>query len=135
MLSPIFPSLLTFIILIVYKIYFDPVILCDNGCSPLFLQQLKANYDEELQVSSQISKNILDFSKTIQEKEALGEVNSAQRAYIKVILNGYEDMYIKSLTKSRDLAESIKKIEPTFKTRVDDTNANILRVLQEYRRR
>jgi len=30
-LSPIFPSLLAFILLTIYKICFDPVMLCDDG--------------------------------------------------------------------------------------------------------
>jgi hypothetical protein len=44
-------------------------------------------------------------------------------------------MYIKSLTKSKDLAESIRKIEPTFTSAAGGPNVNILMALQEYRRR
>jgi hypothetical protein len=46
-LSPIFPYLLTFIILIVHKIYFDPFILCDDGDYYYTLYDLKTNLTKE----------------------------------------------------------------------------------------
>jgi hypothetical protein len=88
MLSPVFSSLLTFIILIVNKIYFDPVILCDNGCSPLLLDQLKANLSLEIRASRSLGDSIRNFLNIINETETSGEVNSAQRAKNKVILDG-----------------------------------------------
>jgi hypothetical protein len=45
-LSPIFPPLLTFILLIVHKIYFDPFILCDDG-DYYTLSDLKTNLTKE----------------------------------------------------------------------------------------
>ena len=46
-LSPIFPSLLTFVLLIVYKIYFEPSILCDDG-DFYTLYELKTSLTKEM---------------------------------------------------------------------------------------
>jgi hypothetical protein len=85
MLSPTFSSLLTFILLIFYKIYFDPAILCDEGDSvPLVLDQLKENLREEMRRSSYITSRILEVFDTVQEiKRINGEITPAQNTYYK----------------------------------------------------
>jgi hypothetical protein len=90
-LSPIFASLLTFVLLIVYKIYFEPSILCDEGGSPLLLQQLEQNLREEKSTQSVINSEIIYFKEWVQERlnnSASGELTSAQKAYKKVIFDG-----------------------------------------------
>lgn len=82
-LLPSFPSLLTFIIFTIYKLYFDPVALCDNGCAPLLLEQLKENLKEETGKSSAISGNIVQLTKIIQEIKENTELTTAQEEYNK----------------------------------------------------
>src|SRR5258708_10896785 len=48
-LSPIFPSLLTFLLLITNKIYFEPVILCDDG-DFVTLNELRTKLTKEMAV-------------------------------------------------------------------------------------
>lgn len=81
-LSPTFPSLLAFILLIIYKIFFDPAMLCDDGCTPLLLEQLKQNLREEMVKSDTITHNITEFNKIVKEiKESSGELTTAQKSY------------------------------------------------------
>jgi hypothetical protein len=88
-LSPIFASLLTLILLVVYKIYNDPVILCDNGCSPLFLQQLKINLMSEIERTTILNNHFIEIYNTIQAiNENFGEPNAGQKAFSKTQLNG-----------------------------------------------
>lgn len=136
MLSPIFPSLLTFILLIVYKIYFEPVILCDNGSSPLLLDQLKQNLAEEMNTSTIISSNITDTMELQNRwKEAQGKLTPIQTAYVTSLLSGWEDMYIKSLNKTIEIENYIRRIDPSFCSGGQEMSANILRALEENRRR
>ena len=87
-LSPIFPSLLTIILLIVYKINFEPVILCDNGSSPMFLQQLKTNLVSEIERTTILNNNYMETYNKIQEiNEKLGEPSVSQKAIKKTQLN------------------------------------------------
>ncbi len=131
-LSPIFASLLTFIILIVYKIYFDTVILCDNGCSPMFLQQLKINLVSEIERTTLLNNNFIEIYNTIQEiNEKLGEPNAGQKAFSKTLLNGWGEMIIESINKTKEIEYSIRKIEPDFSTGVDNINGRILRFIEQ----
>jgi hypothetical protein len=66
-LSPLFPSFLALVLMIIYKIYFDPLILCDSGCSPLLLEQLKQNLCQEMERNINISINIGELGQTVQE--------------------------------------------------------------------
>ena len=89
MLSPIFPSLLTLILLIIYKVHFEPVILCDSGLSPLLLDQLKENYEEQNKITTLISTNITNFMRSLQEKiETEGELTPTQIKYNNTLFKG-----------------------------------------------
>jgi len=134
-LSPIFPSLLTFILFMIYKIYFDPLILCDNGCSPLLLEQLVKNLNVELYKSTFISNDIVDLMKNLEEVKKSSEVNLIQREYIERKLISLEEMLMKSLSKSKEIEASIRKINPCFTSGNETVTANMLRALQENSRR
>ena len=109
MLSPIFPSLLTFILLIVYKIYFEPAILCDNGSYPLLLDQLERNLREEKNIQSVVRNKILEFN-----AYDTTEVSSDRKAWNKAVLISLQEKMTKSLNRSKEIEDSIKKIDPTF---------------------
>src|SRR5271167_380416 len=79
--SPIFPSLLSFIIFTVYKIICDPLSMCDNDSSPLLLDQLKQNLMEEIKKSSTITSNIIEFRDIVEEERGSYALNQAQRTY------------------------------------------------------
>lgn len=129
-LSPIFPSLLTFILFTVYKIIFDSATLCDDGCPPLLLDQLKQNLAEEMGKSSRITHNITEFNKIIQEIEQ----PSLQKAYNYNRLNHWQEMLIKSLNRTKEIEADIKKIDPSFRSGCENINAGILRLLEQNRR-
>ena len=88
-LSPVFSSLLTFILLIVYKVYFEPAILCDDGSSPLLLVQLKSNLIVAMERSTLINENIIGFNEDVQEMERnLGKLSSARKKFNKEVILG-----------------------------------------------
>ena len=131
-LSPIFPSLLTIILLIVYKINFEPVILCDNGSSPMFLQQLKTNLVSEIERTTILNNNYMETYNKIQEiNEKLGEPSVSQKAIKKTQLNVWGVMIIESINKTKEIECSIRKIEPDFSTGMDNINARILWFIEQ----
>ena len=131
-LSPVFPSLLTFILLIVYKINFEPVILCDNGSSPMFLQQLKTNLVSEIERTTILNNNYMETYNKIQEiNEKLGEPSVSQKAIKKTQLNVWGVMIIESINKTKEIEYSIRKIEPDFSTGMDNINARILWFIEQ----
>lgn len=131
-LSPIFPSLLTIILLIVYKINFEPVILCDNGSSPMFLQQLKTNLVSEIERTTILNNNYMETYNKIQEiNEKLGEPSVSQKAIKKTQLNVWGVMIIESINKTKEIEYSIRKIEPDFSTGMDNINARILWFIEQ----
>jgi hypothetical protein len=135
-LSPKFPSLLTFIFLIVYKIYFEPAILCDDGCSPLLLDQLKKNLEEETDKACRISTSINEFNQIIEEtKVKYGSLNASQRAYNDNKLLHLQEMLIKSLANAKEIGYTIRKIEPSYTSGQEGFIAGTLRDLENNRRR
>lgn len=133
-LSPIFPSLLTIILLIVYKINFEPVILCDNGSSPMFLQQLKTNLVSEIERTTILNSNYMETYNKIQEiNEKLGEPSVSQKAIKKTQLNVWGEMIIESINKTKEIEYSIRKIEPDFSTGMDNINARVLWFIEQNR--
>lgn len=131
-LSPIFPSLLTIILIMVYKIYFETPILCDNDCSPLLLDQLKQNFDQELEKSSNIGTNIREFSEIIEETNKMyGAPNSDQITYNDKKLMKLQKLLIKSLSKAKEIEYSIKKIDPNYVSGAEDFITDTIRALQQ----
>ena len=127
-LSPIFPSLLTIILLIVYKINFEPVILCDNGSSPLLLEQLKQNMEDEIHKTYTINSDIRDFLKGISENRV---ATPDQRTYNINMFAYLKEMMIKSIDRTTEIEASIRRIEPAYTSGVQGLNAQILRALGE----
>jgi len=130
-LSPIFPSLLTFILFTIYKIKYDPHTLCDNGCSPLLLEQLKQNLEEEIKKSTTISNNVIEFIKIIEEAKESSELSPAQKRYNARKFLTWQEMMVKSLKRSTEIEASIRKIDPCFTSGYENINAEILRTLQQ----
>ena len=127
-LSPIFPSLLTIILLIIYKINFEPVILCDNGSSPLLLEQLKQNMEDEIHKTYTINSDIRDFLKGISENRV---ATPDQRTYNINMFAYLKEMMIKSIDRTTEIEASIRRIEPAYTSGVQGLNAQILRALGE----
>ena len=135
-LSPIFPSLLTFILLIVYKIYYEPAILCDNNNPPLLLHQLKNNLEVELDRISYINKDLLKLFKTIDEvKVKQGELNENQSVFYKKEVEIRHKILVQSLHRTTEIEDSINKIDPSFNSGSRRSNANLLISLGEDIRR
>jgi hypothetical protein len=136
MLSPIFPSLLTLILLIAYKIYFEHAILCDDGCPPLLLDQLKINLNVEIGRISCSNKDLLELIKTIDEvKIKQGELNGNQSVFFQKQVEIRQKILIQSLHRSTEIEDSIKKIDPSFNSGFRRSNADLLRSLGEDIRR
>jgi hypothetical protein len=77
----------------IYKIYFDPLTLCDNGCSPLLLEQLKHNLEVELGNTNNITRDINEFNQEMQERiNIAGELTTAQSSYKYKKLSNLQDM-------------------------------------------
>jgi hypothetical protein len=113
-LSPVFPLLLTFIAFIAYKFIFDAFTLCDNGCYPLLIDQLRDNLAVEMNKTTDISKNLTEFLKTFEEIKETSEVNSAIITENNKKVKLLQNMLIKSLQKTLDIDASIIKIDPNL---------------------
>ena len=133
-LSPIFPLFLAIILMLVYKICFDSLSLCDNGSSPLLLDQLKNNLSEETKKCVKISMDFNDINDVIQEtRQNSNELSLAQRDNFDKMFR-VKEMLIKSLNKNIDIELSIKKIDPNFTSGSLYYNSNMVRFLEENRR-
>ena len=132
-LSPIFPTLLAFIIITIYKLFFDPLTLCDDGSTPLLLDQLQSNLAHEMGKTSRISQDIAEFNSFVEEMKetSSGELSSAQKEHISDRVKHLKTMYVKSLKKTMEIEVSIKKINPSFTTGNENLNANIVRTLEQ----
>lgn len=135
-LSPIFPSLLTFILLIVYKIYFDTVILCDDGSPPMLLDQLKENLDIEIARNTDFHKDLSEYIKKFDEEKVKPEgLNTDKTAFYQKQIRIRKRILVESLHKTIEIVDSIRKIEPDFSSDYPRINADLLRSLgQDVRR-
>lgn len=119
-LSPIFPPLLTFILLIVHKIYFDPFILCDDG-DYYTLSDLKTNLTKETANYHVATLKIEEYN-TLQNQ--LKEIstprfrNFTQEELYTNKLSSWQIKMIKSLNNIRQIEYYIKSIDPGFKSSI-----------------
>jgi len=125
-ISPVFPSILTFVIFTIYKIMYDPLILCDEGDS---LDQLKENLREEANNSLAISHSILDFLAQVKEIKETSELIPSQRRFNGDHLQWLKSLFVNSLLKSQGIEDSIRKIDPSFISPNRNLNPQVLRIL------
>lgn len=130
-----FPLLLSFIIFTVYKVICDPIILCDNGSSPLLLDQLQQNLAAEMEKSHRISNDIIEYKKTMEEITENYELTIAQRLDSDRINKELKKMLFKSLDKCDEIEASIKKINPNFRPGLQYANAQRIREIERTTRR
>ena len=134
--SPVFPLLLAFILIITYKIFFDPLTLCDDGSAPLLLDQLKSNLAHEIEKTSKINQDIAEFNRSVEEMKEIysGELSSSQKEYNNNRVKYLKTIYIKSLKRTMEIEVNIKKIDPIFTTGTESIYANTIRALEQNRR-
>ena len=134
-LSPIFPSLLTFILLIVYKINFESVILCDNGSSPLLLEQLGEILREEKNIQTALNIQITDFKKSALGNSPSGKLTQKQVIYTNIMIDGWQELMTESLNRCKEIEDSMRRINPISLSSDRRIYINVLRALEENRRR
>jgi hypothetical protein len=130
-LSPFFPLFLSFILFIIYKFNCDLVILCDDGSPPLLLGQLQNNLTAEINKTSKITSEIIEFNKTIDNSiltEAQKLDNNRTSRFLK-------EMLLTSLKRSNEIEASIRKIDPNFTSGLFDVNAHTIRTVEAAIRR
>jgi hypothetical protein len=119
-LSPVFPILLGWSIFIVYRIYSDPIITCDdNG---YLLYELKRSLTKEI-ANFRLANIECALYKDLQEQETKFSllVRTTDLDREEELANNFRDSISKmqeSLSKVKDLETSIIKIEPGFKSRI-----------------
>jgi hypothetical protein len=119
-LSPIFPSLLSFLLFTAYKIYFDPFMLCDEG-DWYKLYELKGNLTREIANYNITMIKIGEYSDL---QTQLNEVsrpnyrNFSQESFYSSKLDTWQKRSINSLNNIRQIECSIRMIDPNFKSSV-----------------
>ena len=104
-LSPIFPSLLAFVLITIYKLFFDPITLCDDGNAPLFLDQLKNNLVDQTVKSTAIVVDIDEVYANINEMKDSDTFTSDEKKYNYNKLNKLQKMLIKSLKRTMEIED------------------------------
>jgi hypothetical protein len=113
-LSPILPSILTFILFTIYKIYFDPVLLCDEPDAPLTLKQLKESLLVAENNSRAIAISIQEFMAIVEEHRQSQTLTSDISIYNARHGQWLKDSFINSLNKSISIENSIREKEPFY---------------------
>lgn len=123
--SPIFPVIVTWIIFMSYRIYFEPVMLCDDNGWTLF------------QLKSEITAEVGNYRTAVVKCEQYNDLKAQLEAFKrseasysnpdteKIIsdnLKNWEANKWRYLGKVRHLESSIRKIEPNFQSPVNTFN-------------
>jgi hypothetical protein len=122
-LSSAFPILLGIMIFIVYMVYFEPAILCDdNG---YFLYELKRKLTEEI-ANYKIINVRFELYKELQEQDlnysiSTGKTNINREVDTQFQIEESMKGLQKYSSKIKKLEISIKNLEPNFKLPVDST--------------
>ena len=117
-LSPVFPSLLSFILLIVYKIYLDPATLCDDG-DWYKLYELKVSLTKEI---ANYNISIIKVEEYTNLQAQLNEISrpnlrdfSKENLYSSK-LDTWQTRSVNSLNNVRVIEYSITQIDPNFRS-------------------
>lgn len=123
LLSSAFPILLGIMIFIVYIIYFEPAILCDDNGSILY--ELKRKLAEEI-ANYKIINVRFELYKDFQEQDLNYSLSTGKTNINREVNTQFQiEQSIKGLqnycSKIHKLENSIKNLEPDFKSPVDST--------------
>jgi hypothetical protein len=123
--SPSFPTILGLIIFISYRVYFEPIALCDDNGYSLF--QLKVEITSETGnyraavVKCEQYQDLKEQVDTYRQSEPDYDSYDAETKISKK-LKDYQADKIKCLAKVRELETTIRKIEPDFQSPVGNFN-------------
>ena len=124
--SPFFSLLLAFVLTTLYKILFDTVALCDNGCYPLLLQQLQDNLLAEKEKCSILINNLTVTDGIIQEIRNNPDMDLRQFVYNTRRYTTLQEQIFESWNKMTSIESEIRKIDPCFISDSDNQPARAL---------
>jgi hypothetical protein len=123
--SPSFPVMLGLIIFIFYRVYFEPIALCDDKSYSLF--QLKIELTTETgnyrasEVKCEQYQDLKEQVDRYKESEPNYDTSDAVKKIAQKLKDYQADKY-KCLAKIRELETNIKIIEPGFQSPVGNFN-------------
>ena len=115
--SPIFPMLLGSIIFITYRVYFEPVLLCDGNS--LSLYELKTELYSEITKYNSYNSKIDENYRKLQELQKIVLPSNRNISLKKDYTDLYKfaiSKYNESSTRINQLEAAIKIFEPGFKS-------------------
>ena len=115
--SPIFPIVLGSIIFITYRMYFEPVLLCDDNGLRLYNLKIEL-YSEVTKYKTSIIE-IDEYSSKLTELKKFSQPNFRNFGFEEIYTNSYKNAITKhneASTKINQLEAAIKIFEPDFKS-------------------
>lgn len=115
--SPLFPVLLSSTIFIVYRIYFEPVILCDGWD----VMNLKYQLTVEIGKFRCADAKLSEYCDRCEQILRMPVTDAVQREHQIVTekMQTWLNRYTTSLNKVRDIENTLSELDPNFRTTVN----------------
>ena len=121
--SPLFPLVLTWTIFMAYRIYFEPVMLCDDTGWNLYQWKREiTTYISDYRVAVCKCEKYYDLSSLLQTAKSLnpGYCEPEQEDFIANKIHNWRAEKLKALMKIRQCEAKIKRIDPGFTSFVEN---------------